>query len=78
MWKGLGVFFNARTKKIHQTPCIYLLNSFGDRQTSDFHLTHLLEKAILKKGFISEILYNLYKKNLTTILPKRIKHYKKI
>ena len=59
-------------------PCIYLLNSCGERQTSDFHLTHLLEKAILKKGFISEILYNLYTKNVAIILPKRIKHSKKI
>ena len=41
--KGLGFFLHAKRKFFHQTPCIYLLNSRGGSQTSDFDFTHLSE-----------------------------------
>ena len=58
--EGFRVFFHARALIFHQTPCIYLLNSRGGRQTSDFNFAHLSEHPNLK-FFSEEILISTCK-----------------
>ena len=53
--KGLGFFFFMLERKFfHQTPCIYILNSRGGRQTYYFDFIHLSEQASLREGPASQ------------------------